>query len=156
MCAWVIAVCHNGNLVNASELRNELRAGSIFQSSSDTEVILHLYAHRRRESRGRDRRVGVAGAGRFHSLMTRDRMIAVRDPHRFRLAPAVSTTPPSRVGECDGPDWGHNVRDIEPGEVLSSALRACAQSSRFRRRRSHCVFEHVCFARPDGYVSAAA
>ena len=61
-----IAICHNGNLVNAGELRDELvRQGSIFQSSSDTEVVLHLYARSKaRDRRGRDRRIGVAGAGR--------------------------------------------------------------------------------------------
>ena len=61
-----IAICHNGNLVNAGELRDELvRQGSIFQSSSDTEVMLHLYARSKAPTRrGRDRRVGVAGAGR--------------------------------------------------------------------------------------------
>ena len=61
-----IAICHNGNLVNARELRDELvRQGSIFQSNSDTEVILHLYARSKaRERRGRDRRIGVAGPGR--------------------------------------------------------------------------------------------
>ena len=61
-----IAICHNGNLVNADELRDELvRQGSIFQSSSDTEVVLHLYARSKAaERRGCGGRVGVAGAGR--------------------------------------------------------------------------------------------
>ena len=58
-----IAICHNGNLVNAGELRDELvRQGSIFQSGSDTEVVLHLYARSKaRDRRGGDRRFGVAG-----------------------------------------------------------------------------------------------
>ncbi len=61
-----IAICHNGNLVNAGELRDELvRQGSIFQSSSDTEVVLHLYARSKAgSSRGCHRRVRVAGSGR--------------------------------------------------------------------------------------------
>src|SRR5258705_1830756 len=82
-----IAVCHNGNLVNAKELREELvQAGSIFQSNSDTEVILHLYA--------RSKEQGVEAAiiesvrqvqGAFSLVMlTKDRLISVRDPHGFR------------------------------------------------------------------------
>ena len=61
-----LRICHNGNLVNARELRDDLvRQGSIFQSNSDTEVILHLYARSKAPTRrGRDRRIGLAGAGR--------------------------------------------------------------------------------------------
>jgi amidophosphoribosyltransferase len=82
-----IALCHNGNLVNARELRDELvQQGSIFQSNSDTEVILHLYA--------RSKAPSVEGAivesiaqvqGAFSlGMLTQDRLIAVRDPHGFR------------------------------------------------------------------------
>ena len=82
-----VGICHNGNLVNASELRDDLvRQGSIFQSSSDTEVVLHLYA--------RSKAGSVEGSvvdsvsqiqGAFSLLMmTKDRLIAVRDPYGFR------------------------------------------------------------------------
>src|SRR5262249_24955730 len=82
-----IGICHNGNLVNARELRDELvGAGSIFQSSSDTEVILHLYA--RSKARFVDDAIveSVCQArGAFSLVMvTKDRLVAVRDPHGFR------------------------------------------------------------------------
>src|SRR6478672_2391311 len=82
-----IAVCHNGNFVNARELHDELvRQGSIFQSGSDTEVILHLYARSR--ARHIDDAVvesvcQVQGAFSL-AMLTNDRLIAVRDPHGFR------------------------------------------------------------------------
>src|SRR5512142_12829 len=82
-----IAIAHNGNLVNARELRDRLvRDGSIFQTSSDTEVVLHLYA-RSREHTIEDALIEsisqVTGAFSF-VLLTRDRLIAARDPHGFR------------------------------------------------------------------------
>src|SRR5215831_17227168 len=81
------AVGHNGNLVNATELREALvRQGSIFQSSTDTEVILHLYARSRAatvEEAVVEAVSQVQGAFSL-AMMTRDRMIAVRDPHGFR------------------------------------------------------------------------
>src|SRR2546425_5790930 len=82
-----IAVCHNGNLVNARELRDDLvRQGSIFQSSSDTEVILHLYARSKAQTVQDAVVESVAQVqGAFSLVMlTRDRLIAVRDPHGFR------------------------------------------------------------------------
>ena len=119
-----IAVCHNGNLVNALELRSELvRQGSIFQSSSDTEVILHLYA-RSKAPNPVDAVVEsvsqVQGAFSL-ALMTRDRMIAVRDPHGFRplalgrLDNATVIASETCAMDLIGATY---IRDIEPGEVL--------------------------------------
>jgi len=91
-----IAICHNGNLVNAKELREELvRAGSIFQSNSDTEVILHLYA-RSKALRIDDAIVESVSQvqGAFSLVvLTKDRLVAVRDPHGFR---------PLALGRLDG------------------------------------------------------
>src|SRR5512140_3050691 len=81
-----IALCHNGNLVNADSLRDELvQQGSIFQSSSDTEVILHLYARSKAHNIEDAIVESVAQVqGAFSLVMlTRDRLIAVRDPHGF-------------------------------------------------------------------------
>src|SRR5204862_5599659 len=82
-----IAICHNGNLVNARELRHDLvREGSIFQSNSDTEVILHLYARskaRNAEDAIVESVTQVQGAFSLVMLMG-DRLVAVRDPHGFR------------------------------------------------------------------------
>ncbi|MEO6235843.1 MAG: amidophosphoribosyltransferase, partial [Vicinamibacterales bacterium] len=91
-----IAIAHNGNLVNAGELRDRLvRDGSIFQTSSDTEVVLHLYA-RSREHTVEEALVEsisqIKGAFSF-ALLTRDRLIAARDPHGFR---------PLALGRLDG------------------------------------------------------
>ena len=85
-----IGICHNGNIVNANELRDRLvRAGSIFQSNSDTEVALHLYA-RSQAGSVEDAIVETVTqlTGAFSlALITRDQLVAVRDPHGFRPLP---------------------------------------------------------------------
>ena len=91
-----ISLCHNGNLVNAKELRDDLvRRGSIFQTGSDTEVVLHLYA-RSQAPTAEDAIIEsisqVRGAFSI-ALLTKDKMIAVRDPHGFR---------PLAIGQLDG------------------------------------------------------
>src|SRR5215472_12090754 len=82
-----IAVAHNGNITNASELRRELeRRGSIFQSNSDTEVILHLVAHSRERTLSgalRDTLLQLEGAFSL-VFLAEDRVIVARDPHGFR------------------------------------------------------------------------
>ena len=154
-----IAICHNGNLVNAGELRTELvRQGSIFQSSSDTEVILHLYA-RSKAPNPVDALVEsvsqVQGAFSL-ALMTRDRMIAVRDPHGFRplalgrLDNATVIASETCAMDLIGATY---VRDIEPGEVLVVSAEGVRSIKPFPPAPlAHCVFEHVYFARPDSYV----
>jgi amidophosphoribosyltransferase len=154
-----IAVCHNGNLVNAGELRSELvRQGSIFQSSSDTEVILHLYA-RSKAPNPVDALVEsvsqVQGAFSL-ALMTRDRMIAVRDPHGFRplalgrLDNATVIASETCAMDLIGATY---IRDIEPGEVLVVSAEGVRSIKPFPSAPlAHCVFEHVYFARPDSYV----
>ncbi len=82
-----IAIAHNGNLVNARELRDELvRAGSIFQTTSDTEVVLHLYARSKAPSVEEALVESIAQvSGAFSMvLLTKNRLIAARDPHGFR------------------------------------------------------------------------
>ena len=154
-----IAICHNGNLVNAGELRYELvRQGSIFQSSSDTEVILHLYA-RSKAPNPVDALVEsvsqVQGAFSL-ALMTRDRMIAVRDPHGFRplalgrLDNATVIASETCAMDLIGATY---IRDIEPGEVLVVSAEGVRSIKPFPPAPlAHCVFEHVYFARPDSYV----
>src|ERR1044072_1855429 len=119
-----IAVCHNGNLVNAGELRTELvRQGSIFQSNSDTEVILHLYARSKAANPVEavfESVWQVQGAFSL-ALMTRDRMIAVRDPHGFRplaLGRLDNATVIASETCAMGFIGATYVRDVEPGEVL--------------------------------------
>ena len=91
------AICHNGNLVNAGEVRDELvRQGAIFQTNSDTEVVVHLFARSREDGAEAaiiDAISQVRGAFSF-VMMTKDSVIGVRDPHGFRpLASAGSATP---------------------------------------------------------------
>jgi amidophosphoribosyltransferase len=154
-----IALCHNGNIVNARELRDELvQQGSIFQSNSDTEVILHLYAR----SKGRSVEEAIIDSvsqvqGAFSLVMlTKDRLIAVRDPHGFR---------PLALGRLDGAYvicsetcamdliGATYEREIEPGEVLIVSADGVRSLKPFPPAPlAHCIFEHVYFARPDSYV----
>jgi amidophosphoribosyltransferase len=154
-----IAVCHNGNLVNATELRADLvRQGSIFQSSTDTEVIVHLYA-RSRAPNAVDAVVDAVSQvqGAFSLvMMTSDQLIAVRDPHGFRplalgrLGEAVVVASETCAMDLIGATY---VRDIEPGEVLVVHADGMRSIKPFAPAPlAHCVFEHVYFARPDSYV----
>ena len=154
-----IAIAHNGNLVNAQELRDHLvRLGSIFQTSSDTEVILHLYA-RSRAATVEDALVEsiqqVRGAFSL-VLLTPDRMIAVRDPHGFRplalgkLGDAWVACSETCAMDLIGATY---VRDVEPGEVVVIGPQGLRSIRPFLPERlAHCVFEHVYFSRPDSYV----
>jgi amidophosphoribosyltransferase len=154
-----IAICHNGNLVNAGELREQLvRNGSIFQSSTDTEVVLHLYA--RSTAGSVDDAIvesvsQVQGAFSF-LLLTRDRLIAVRDPHGFRplalgrLGDAYVVCSETCAMDLIGATY---VREVEPGEVLVITAEGTRSIKPFPPAPvAHCVFEHVYFARPDSYV----
>ena len=154
-----IAVCHNGNLVNARELRDDLvRQGSIFQSNSDTEVVLHLYA-RSKASSVEDAVVDSVSQvqGAFSLvILTRDRLIAVRDPHGFRplalgrLGDAVVVCSETCAMDLIGATY---VRDVEPGEVLVVSASGIRSIKPFPPAPlAHCIFEHVYFARPDSYV----
>jgi amidophosphoribosyltransferase len=154
-----IAIAHNGNLTNAEALRREMvREGAIFQSNSDTEVILHLLArapagpleeqisHALRQVRG------------AYSLLilTRDAMYAVRDPNGFR---------PLSVGRLED-SWvvasetcaldlleAKFEREVEPGEMLVIADGGPGSVRAFPpAERLHCVFEYVYFARPDSLL----
>ncbi len=154
-----IALAHNGNLVNAAVLRRDLEAaGSIFQSTSDTEVILHLYARSHRETLDDAIAASLTKVQGAFSLvfLTRDALVAARDPWGFR--PLVL----GRLGDAfivcsetcalDLIDATY-VRDVEPGEMLvidKSGLRSLRPFP--VSGGAQCVFEHVYFARPDSLV----
>src|SRR3982074_2596469 len=154
-----IALCHNGNIVNARELRDDLvQQGSIFQSNSDTEVILHLYARSKARSVEDAIVESVAQVqGAFSLVMlTKDRLIAVRDPHGFRplalgrLGDAYVVCSETCAMDLIGATY---VRDIEPGEVLLVSEQGMRSIRPFPPAPlAHCIFEHVYFARPDSYV----
>jgi amidophosphoribosyltransferase len=154
-----IALGHNGNLVNARLLRQELEAaGSIFQSSSDTEVILHLYARSHKERLEDAIAASLSKVmGAFSLLfLTRDALVAARDPWGFR---------PLVIGRLEGAAIvcsetcaldlidAEYVRDVEPGELVlvdRDGLRSFRPFPPEPHRQ--CVFEHVYFARPDSLV----
>ena len=154
-----IAIGHNGNLVNAIELKDELvKRGSIFQTSTDTEVILHLYA--RSKAANADEAIIEAIShvqGAFSLvLMTKDRLIAVRDPHGFRplalgrLGDAVIACSETCALDLIGATY---LRDVEPGEVVVVSDSGVKSFKPFPpARAAQCIFEHVYFARPDSYV----
>ena len=154
-----IALGHNGNIVNANILRQELEAaGSIFQSTSDTEVILHLYA---RSHRGTLEDAIAASLskvmGAFSLLfLTRDALVAARDPWGFR--PLVIGTLEGATIICsetcalDLIDAEY-VRDVEPGELVVVDAQGLRSFHPFPPEPvRQCVFEHIYFARPDSQV----
>jgi amidophosphoribosyltransferase len=154
-----IAICHNGNLVNAGELRDDLvQQGSIFQSSSDTEVVLHLYARSKAvtvEDAIVESVSQVQGAYSF-LMLTKDHLIAVRDPHGFRplalgrLDDAYVVCSETCAMDLIGATY---ERDVEPGEVVVISAQGLRTIKPFPPAPlAHCVFEHVYFARPDSYV----
>ena len=119
-----IAICHNGNLVNAQELRDALVGqGSIFQTTSDTEVLLHLYARSRAATPEGALVEAITQAQGAFSLVVlmKDRLIAVRDPHGFRpltlgrLGDAYIVCSETCALDLIDAEW---IRDIEPGEML--------------------------------------
>ena len=154
-----IALCHNGNLVNAAELRQRLvREGSIFQTNTDTEVVLHLYA-RSNAAAVEDAIVESVSqvSGAFSLvLLTPKNLIAVRDPHGFRplalgrLGDAYVVCSETCAMDLIGARY---ERDVEPGEVLVIGGDGVRSYKPFPETPSaHCVFEHVYFARPDSDV----
>ena len=154
-----IAVGHNGNLVNAAILRHELEAaGSIFQSTSDTEVILHLYARSHRERLEDAIAASLSKVmGAFSLLfLTNDALVAARDPWGFRpLVLGRLNGAPVVCSETCALDLidAEYVRDIEPGELVIADRDGVRSYHPFPPEPvSQCVFEHIYFARPDSQV----
>jgi amidophosphoribosyltransferase len=154
-----VAVGHNGNLVNAVELRERLEAeGSIFQTTSDTEVIVHLIAKSRERTlpeRTADALRQVRGA---YSLvfLSESTLIAVRDPMGFRplalgkIKDVWVVSSESCAFELIGAEF---VRDLEPGEMVIIDKTGLKSAHPFAAAKAHrCVFEWVYFARPDSTI----
>jgi len=154
-----LAVAHNGNIVNALQLREELEErGSIFQSSVDTEVIIHLMAAVAGGStveRAIEALSQVQGAYSL-LLLDRDQMIAIRDPHGFRplvlgrIKDAVVVASETCALDLIGADY---VREVEPGEVVVASKKGLESHFPFKSAEAHrCVFEYVYFSRPDSTI----
>ncbi|MCP4449537.1 MAG: amidophosphoribosyltransferase [Myxococcales bacterium] len=155
-----LSIAHNGNLVNAAKVRKRLEeAGSIFQTSSDTEVIVHLMAQAR-EPESIERLASalrqVTGAYSI-LILTETRLIAVRDPHGFRplsMGKLKDATVFSSETCAFGLIEAELERELEPGEIViceGKAVRSFRpfEATRGRLPTRSCVFEQVYFARPD-------
>src|SRR6266487_2193423 len=161
-----VALAHNGNLVNAPEIRSRLESqGSIFQTNSDTEVIVHLIALSKEQTLPEavaDALRRVEGAFSL-VMMSNDRVFAVRDPRGFR--PLAMGRIPALEGQkhdtivfasetCAFDLIGAEyVRDVKPGELIVVGPEGI--NSRFYSTaapQSSCIFEHVYFSRPDSLV----
>ncbi len=154
-----LAIAHNGNLVNANDLRKDLESdGAIFQSTSDSEVIVHLIANSR-ESSLYERIIDTTRKlrGAFSLLMmTETEIIAIRDPYGFR---------PLSIGTYDGAYVitsetcafdlidAHYLRDVAPGEmVIINSEGIKSFKPLHAQRHAFCIFEFVYFSRPDSCI----
>jgi len=153
------AIAHNGNITNAEALRRELiERGSIFQSSSDTECIIHLMARSIQKTiaeRMKDALRRVEGAFSIVA-MTRTKLIGVRDPLGVRplmlgrLADGWVLSSETCALDIIGAEF---EREIEPGEMVVIEGGAVQSMRPFERRRPRfCIFEHVYFSRPDSIL----
>ncbi|UOF92811.1 amidophosphoribosyltransferase [Fodinisporobacter ferrooxydans] len=154
-----LALAHNGNLINAQQLHDLLeRQGSIFQSTSDTEVVAHLIARSHYDSIVENIRQSmsmVKGAYAF-CILTDDKLVALRDPLGLRpmalgrLGDAYVVASETCAFDTVGAEF---IRDIEPGEMIVIDANGL-QSSFFggKTRKALCTFEYIYFARPDSDI----
>jgi len=154
-----LAIAHNGNLVNAREIRSELEQnGSIFQTTMDSEIVLHLAAKAMKN--GLEKAIGQTMArikGAYSMvIMTEDSLIAIRDPHGFRplclgkLNSGYVVTSETCALDLVEAEY---VRDVEPGEILiidQKGLRSIRPEQ--ASRKAQCIFELIYFARPDSKI----
>jgi len=156
-----IAIAHNGNLTNAYHLREQLEAkGSIFQTTVDSEIILHLMAQPSQNGSGNNLVNSIRKIEGAYSLviMTEKELIGVRDPYGFR---------PLCLGKLDGAwvlasescalDLIHAefIRDVAPGEivVINKDGMNSLQAFPDQEQRAFCIFEYIYFSRPDSTIA---
>ncbi len=158
-----LALAHNGNLINANELRKELvYTGAIFQATADTEVIAYHIARKRLESKSVEEAVALAMEkikGAYALVLTSPRkLIGARDPYGFK---------PLCIGKCDnayvlasescaldtiGAEF---VRDVLPGEIVTITEAGIASNTSMcidSEKEGRCIFEYIYFARPDSVI----
>jgi amidophosphoribosyltransferase len=154
-----LALAHNGNLINAQMIRNELEAyGAIFQSTTDSEVIVHLIAHSRANTlldRVVDALNQVRGAFSI-TLLTDHGLIAARDPYGFRplslgrIKDAWLVASETCAFDLIGAE---HVRDVAPGELILIDDQGLQSFYPFPKAKpAMCIFEHIYFARPDSKI----
>ena len=160
-----LAVAHNGNLTNAKTLRKELvTEGALFQTTSDTEVILHLIARSRLENQVDQILEALSKLEGAYSLtiLSNDKLYAARDPLGFRplalgkINDSFIIASETCAFDINGADY---IRDVEPGELIeiSSDSKAGYKIRSFKINTEkiipkHCVFEYIYFSRPDSKI----
>jgi amidophosphoribosyltransferase len=160
-----LAVSHNGNLTNAKELRDELvNEGAIFQTTSDTEVILHLIARSKLDDQIEQIKEALSRVEGAYCLtiLTDDKLIAARDPYGFR---------PLSIGKWNGSymvasetcafdiNQAKFFREVDPGEMvifddevlLTGEIKSHLING-FTAPKKHCIFEYIYFSRPDSFI----
>lgn len=160
-----LAIAHNGNLTNAKELREELvNEGAIFQTTSDSEVILHLIARSRLNNQVEQIKEALQRLEGAYCLtiLTDDKLIAARDPYGFR---------PLSIGKLNNTFvvasetcafdllTANFLREVEPGELIVIDEEAYQKdeikSYRIKAEnypKAHCIFEYIYFSRPDSFI----
>jgi amidophosphoribosyltransferase len=161
-----LAVSHNGNLTNAKELREELvNEGAIFQTTSDTEVILHLIARSKLNDQVEQIKEAVSKIEGAYCLtiLTDDKLIAARDPYGFR---------PLAIGKLNGGFLiasetcafdilsAKFIREVEPGEMViidnealeKNEVKSIKHLPFNNVSKKHCIFEYIYFSRPDSFI----
>lgn len=160
-----LAVAHNGNLTNAKNLREELvNEGAIFQTTSDTEVILHLIARSKLDNQIDQIKEALSKIEGAYSLviLTDDKLIAARDPFGFRplslgkLNRAFVIASETCAFDLISANF---IREIEPGEILVIDDNSLINDSPFSLKlyadshlTKHCIFEFIYFSRPDSFI----
>lgn len=153
-----VAVAHNGNLVNTSKLRSRLeKDGSIFQSSMDSEIIVHLLAKEKGDFKNRLMSTLGKIRGAFSlAILTENKLVAVRDPNGFR---------PLCIGKLDRSYviasetcaldliQAKYIREVEPGEAVFIDEKGINSIRPFKKiKPTQCIFEYIYFARPDSNI----
>ncbi len=148
-----IAVAHNGNIVNSSQIREKLiKKGIVFQGTNDTENFVHLLSQKKSLD---ESLLELEGAFCF-LVLTSNSLIAIRDSYGFRplvlgkLEDSYVVASETCAFDLMG---AKTIREVEPGEIVEISYKGL--SSRFfkkQKRKTQCVFEHVYFARPDSEV----
>ncbi len=154
-----ISIAHNGNLVNAKEIRDELiKIGAIFQSNMDTENLIHLIAKNQKptlKERIIDAVKKIKGAFSL-VILSRTKMFAIRDPFGFRplslgklKSGGYIVASETCAFELVGAEY---IRDIEPGEMVTFENGKIKSEMIFKPTPKQCIFEYIYFARPDSNI----
>jgi amidophosphoribosyltransferase len=152
------AIAHNGNIVNSSSLRKKLEdKGTIFQTTLDTEIIMHLISRSKKKNfadKLKETLKQLKGAFSI-VLFTPDKIIGMRDPWGFRplclgkLKNGYILASESCAFDLAGAEY---IREIEPGEILSIGKEGIKSSFLEKKKISRCIFEFIYFARPDSKI----